>query len=240
MNVTVVCCANMGYALSGFSSLSELKEFRYHLTYPDEYRQGVPMSGMVEGCWKSGENNLTVKLKRMMSKVSLSIDRSKLSSGIRFTVNEVRIGNCPRSASIMGPSAALNKGDVFTSGFVKNLRQVDGLNWDKSVGISEEVSVYMMENMRGELLDDTVDDSGKLVEGSLADVCSYMEIKVSYNSEKENTKAGEYLKYRFYLGESTSNFSIERNCHYHFILQPRGSGLDESGWRLDKTALESS
>ena len=112
------------------------------------------------------------------------------------------------------------------------------MNKETSPGRSGEVSVYMLENMMGDLLEDTVDDTGKLVSGAVAQSCSYISVECEYVSKELNTRPGEYLIYRFYLGEENWNFDIERNTHYHFVVQPYGDGLGGSGWRIDKSALE--
>ena len=39
---TFCACANFGYRVNA-SHISELSEIRYHLAYPDEYREGIPM-----------------------------------------------------------------------------------------------------------------------------------------------------------------------------------------------------
>jgi hypothetical protein len=45
------------------------------------------------------------------------------------------------------------------------------------------------------------------------------------------------LKYRFYLGESRNDLSVERNCHYRITVCPVGDGLKDDGWRVDKDAI---
>lgn len=235
---TIVCCANFGFKLGGITSLDGLDGYRYAMTYPDEYSKGMPMCGRVEKVWSTEDKEITVGLERLMAKISVRMDRTELDDGVKLAVKSVVIGNCPKSVTLKGPSAAVSDRDVFARGFIKSYSQADGLNKDVSAGLSEEVSVYMLENMQGDLLDDTVDDSGKILSGVKAKICSYIEIQAEYYSLEYHTKAGEALKYRFYLGESSGNFDIERNCHYHISVQPHGSGIDETSWRIDKTALE--
>lgn len=39
------------------------------------------------------------------------------------------------------------------------------------------------------------------------------------------------------MGDSPSDFDVQRNCHYHIRVSPSGSGLDEDSWRIDKSSL---
>ncbi len=238
IKVSLVCCANFGFELGSFSRLSELEAYRFSLAYPDELKEGIPMVGKIEKVWTTEENSIVIPLERMMSKISVSMDRTELDKDVKITVKGVGIGNCPRSAVLIGPSTVRGNSDVFNTGYRKDFSEADNMNVEESPGISKEVSLYMLENMMGDLLDDTVDDSEKLVESTLANSCSYIEIDCEYSSDEKNSKAGEYLKYRFYLGGSNGNFDVERNCHYHFVIQPMGDGLGDNSWRIDKTALE--
>lgn len=235
---SIVCCANFGYQIKGINTMKDLSGYRFYLAYPDEYSHGMPMTAKVEKVWNTGEDTITIPLVRMMSKISVAMDRSELDNDVRLLVKGVWIGNCPRSASVVGPSSVQSNLDTFEKGFEKSFGQVDQMNKEASPGVSGEASVYMLENMMGDLLDDTVDDHGKLVKGAVAGSCSYIAVECEYTSQEHNTKPGEYLLYRFYLGESNCNFDIERNCHYHYVVQPYGDGLGESNWRIDKTALQ--
>lgn len=238
IRASIACCANFGYEIKGISTLMELSAYRYNLAYPDEYSRGIPMSALVTKVWSTDDDSVTIPLERIMAKISVSMDRSALDNGVRLSVKGVTIGNCPRSASVIGPSSVQGALDVFAKGFVKSFSQVDAMNKETSPGRSGEVSVYMLENMMGDLLEDTVDDTGKLVSGAVAQSCSYISVECEYVSKELNTRPGEYLIYRFYLGEENWNFDIERNTHYHFVVQPYGDGLGGSGWRIDKSALE--
>ena len=96
----------------------------------------------------------------------------------------------------------------------------------------------MLENMQGEFPGNPGSDSEKVLPDNHpgAKVCSYVELGVEYESTWSNTSGG-LLKYRFYLGESFRDADIRRNCHYHITVTPRGSGISENSWRVDKSAL---
>ena len=155
-------------------------------------------------------------------------------------MRSVQVGGCPNSAKLFGKSKAETVRDVFSSGFDKTWKQLDPLNADKSLGISGEVGVYMLENMQGDLLEGNTSQEDKVFpDGDLhAKVCSYLELKMEYYSPSKNTAAGKYLIYRFFLGEGPGNFDVVRNCHYHYTVKVSGDGLLGTGWRVDKSALE--
>lgn len=235
---SIACCANFGYRMEGIQTIDNLAGYRYHMAYPDEYSKGMPMSCIVTGTWDTDEKRIVLPLRRMMARISVAMDRSALDSGVSIKVRSIRIASCPRSASVIGPSHAMGSTDVFTAGFVKSYSDADAMNIEVEPGISGEVSVYMLENMMGDLLDDTTDDYGKVPGEGLSPSCSFIEIACEYSSPQTGTRPGEYLRYRFFPGESNWNFDIERNCHYHFTVQPFGDGLGDSGWRIDRSALE--
>lgn len=236
----VFACANFGFKMSGINLLDDLENFRYHLAYPDEYSRGIPMSGKSEKVLVTEQTGrIDLKLERMMSKISVSINRTKLNKGITFNIKGISIGGCPRSANTFKSSKALNSNDIFTKGFSKNYIEADGLNIDEQPGISKEVSVYMLENMQGEILPNAKDEKDKVLDSldAVSKVCSYIELQAEYKSDSLYSAAENYLIYRFYLGDKPSNFDVERNCHYHISVIPEKDGLNGTGWRIDKSNL---
>ena len=211
---SVYVCANLGYALKA-NSESELKSLRYHLAYPDEYSKGIPMTGSLINVIPSTGDKM-IGLERMMSKLSIVFDRSSLEEGTEIWVKRVSIGNCPKSAILFGESLAESSEDIFLSGFSKDGTNADPLNRVVSGGKSREVRLFMLENLH--------EQEEKL--------SSYIELELEYKSRLMQNKPGEYLKYRFRLGE------IRRNSSYKFVVKPEGSGLNGDSWRVDKEALE--
>ena len=105
--------------------------------------------------------------------------------------------------------------------------------------MSDVVSVYLLENRQGDLLEGITDEREKILSDSrYSEVCSFIELKADYHSPRWHTRAGEHLVYRFYLGESPGNFDVRRNTLYRIWVRPQGDGLQEDSWRVDKTALE--
>lgn len=236
----VFACANLGFRINGIHSAGDLEQYRYHLSYPDEYSRGLPMTG------ESGivhiddkVNDIDINLVSMMAKVSLCIDRTRLGKNVKFNVKSVQVGGCPKSACLFSQSKVSGGNDVFASGYCKSYGEADDLNIDRSGGVSREVSVYMLENMQGRLLPEAKTEKDKVLDmaDAVAGLCSYIEIQAEYRSDSLYTGPGEYLKYRFYIGDSPSDFDVQRNCHYHIRVSPSGSGLEEDSWRIDKSSL---
>lgn len=235
---SIYVCANTGYKIDA-GNLDELKSFRYYLVYPDDYRTGIPMSGWAENITVPDDGIIRIPLERLMSKISLSIDRSELSDNVEFHVRKVEIGGCPKSVTPFRESRAETEDDVFLQGFSKEDDAVAPLNDDVGYGKSGQISVYMLENMHGDLLADDIGDDEKVFEDGNphTEVCSYIEIEADYLSDEAYTLPGESLIYRFYLGESNGNFDVRRNRHYNFCVTPHDDGLGDDSWRIDKSAI---
>ena len=218
----IYACANLGYPLQA-GSPEELEQYRYYLVYPDEYSRGIPMTGRRLGVECGREASLTVPLERMMAKVTLTFDRRALSPDVRMTVRRVSVGGCPRSALLFTPGRAESADEIFAEGFSKTYPECDALNRDLTLGISHPCSVYLLENLQGSSLHE--------------EVCSYIELEVEYFSDIYYSGGGQYLTYRFYLGEQPGNHDIRRNCEYFIKIRPEGDGLHGDSWSVDLTHL---
>ena len=228
--------ANIGYALPALPR-NEIESYRFHLAYPDEYSRGMPMSAHLDGYVNEGEAEVLLPLVRTMARVDVTVDRTKLDSDVSFQVTSVHVGNGPSSVRLFGDSRAESATQVFAGGFSLEGRQVQALNIDQSPGISGSVSLYLPENLQGDLLQ-TDDERAKVFsEGQYDKVCSYLEIRGSYHSNSWHTRAGEPLVYRFYLGDGPGNFDIFRNTACKVTVHLEGTGLGEDGWRVDKSRL---
>ena len=232
----VFVAANVGYPIPALSR-EEVETYRYYLAYPDEYSRGLPMSGRLDGLVTEGAAEVRIPLVRTMARIDLNLDRTKLSSDVTFQVTSVVIGNGPSSVMLFGDSKAESATQVFANGFSLEGPQLQALNIDQSPGISGTVSLFLPENLQGDLLT-TDDESGKFfTEGPYGQVCSYLEIRGSYHSDTWHTRAGEPLVYRFYLGDGPGNFDVSRNTACRVTVHLEGTGLDEDGWRVDKSRL---
>lgn len=232
----IFVAANVGYALPALSR-EAVESYRYYMAYPDEYSRGMPMSGRVDGCITGGEAEVRIPLVRTMARIDLILDRTKLDSDVTFQVTSVVVGNGPSSVKLFGDSRAESATQVFAGGFSLDGRQVQALNIDQSPGISGSVSLYLPENLQGDLLDADDERDKVFSEGQYDKVCSYLEIRGSYHSNSRHTHAGESLVYRFYLGDGPGNFDIYRNTAYKVTVHLEGTGLGEDSWRVDKSRI---
>ena len=235
---TLCVCANFGQRIYA-DHIQELEEIIYYMAYPDEYKEGIPMAA-VEDFLVAGNDNIIISLKRLMAKISLRMDRSRLDDDVEMNVRAVRIGNCPRYVRPFRESRINDEDDSFPFGFTLNDIQTADLNYGIGKGLSKEVSLYMFENMQGNTDRRIYRDSEKVFEDDdpRSRICSFIEMEIEYMSQAK--KSGEKgLIYRFYLGEDRNSFDVERNTHYHITVTPENDGLNEDSWRVDKSGLES-
>ena len=233
---TFCACANFGYQVYA-DHIDELDEIRFHMAYPDEYREGIPMYAY-EKVTVTGDPHITLTLERLMAKISLRMDRSRLSDDVEMNVRSVRIGNCPRSAKVFGQSMVDDEDGCFPVGFLRDDLETADLNITVGDGLSKEISLYMLENMQGKMDRHIISDMDKVFDEDdpRSGTCSYIEIELEYLSY-EKYSGPDGLKYRFYLGEDRNSLDVERNCHYHITVAPEDDGLSEDSWRVDKSDL---
>lgn len=233
----IICaCANFGYQVYA-DNISELEEITYHIAYPDEYREGIPMYARTEAVIGT-DGEITVALERLMSKISLRIDRSLLSEDVEMNVRSVLIGNCPRVTKVFTDNKVNDEDDCFPAGFYRNELETSVLNQDAGEGISREISLYMLENLQGGMYPHIDKDSDKIFDSDelKSRTCSYIELEMEYISDtyKSGSKG---LIYRFYLGEDRNSLDVRRNTHYRVTVTPEDNGLTENSWRVDKSGL---
>lgn len=169
---TLLVALNLGYALPQMT-LDEARTYRYHMAYPDEYSRGLPMVALREAVTPG--DSIHLRAQRLMARVDLQLDRRQLSDDIFLKVTDVEVGGSASSVQLFPGSVAE---DVFRQGFTHRNEEVQALNRFDAAGLSETVSLYVLEN---------------LAEGS------YVEIKAEYHSDDQHTEAGERVTYRFDL-----------------------------------------
>ena len=223
---TIAALANMRRKMN-ISSIEDWEELSYEL--PDEkgFRNGLPMSAVIEDISVEDDESIKLDLMRMAAKVNLRIDRSHLSKDVDISIRSVRIGNYPRYVSVNNPSKVQSYHDVFEKGFELTEEQCMPLNRAGYGGRSDEVSLYMLENLQGDFPDDARGAEEK---------ATYIELEADYLSS-ELISYDSPLIYRFYLGEGPDNLDVERNCLYTITAIPEDDGLSGSGWRVDKSGI---
>lgn len=213
---TILAAANIGYELR-LGSIDEALSYRYHMAYPDEFSQGMPMSACMMEAVAGKDSMIEVHLERLMSRVDLRVDRRSLNEDVSLRVLSVEVCNQASSVVLFGESRVEAWGQLFTGGYSKTGEQVYNLNHETLDGMSGAVPLYLLESVSGGL------------------VQPYIEVKADYHSSTCHTRPGEVLIYRFYINEDEGNM---RNTVYPIILKPSGTGLEcQDGWRLDKSAL---
>ena len=225
-------CANFGYAIRA-DTVSEIKSLKWHMAYPDEYREGMAMAGQIENLpITETAPVIRIPLKRIMAKISLQIDRSRLDENVRMYVTSVKVGNCPKYSNVFIPGKIEDSDGCFYMGFSRNESECSVLNRNITGGISGSVSLYILENMQGQASHSGISEEKDKT-------ASYLEISLDYESPVCHTTS-KPLIYRIYLGKDSTNLDVERNCHYHITVIPENDGLGADGWRIDKSGIEAS
>ena len=235
---SIYACINFGYEVK-VKRTEDLSDIEYYLAYPDEYREGMPMTASLQDFPVSKDCDLTLEVERLMARISLKMDRSRLSEGVNMDVIGVRIGNCPKKVSPFTPNRITSEDECFKVGFRHDDFMCDPLNRRDSSGRSDELSVYMLENIQGQFSAEGIfSDQDKVFrdEDPRRQVCSYIEVELDY-IYRDLASLSKPLVYRFYLGESLDNLDVERNSHYHITITPEDDGLKGDGWRVDKSGI---
>ena len=231
-------CVNFGYEVKVLKE-EEVKNIEYYLAYPDEYRDGIPMVAIERDILISDDCIVNLEAERLMARISLKMDRSRLSEGVRMDVIGVRIGNCPKIVRPFTISHVMNEDECFKVGFRYDDLSCHPLNSMGIGNISDELSLYMLENMQGKFSpEDLKSHQDKVFKETDPRrlTCSYIEVELEY-SHGDFASSEHPLIYRFYLGDGLNSLDIERNCHYHITVTPENDGLKEDGWRVDKSGI---
>ena len=235
---TFTALVNFGSRVN-IQSIGELDDLCFYLVYPDEYKEGLPMYATPTKYTITPETMITLDLIRLMSKISIRVDRSKLSENVTMNVTGVRIGNCPKRMYVFRSNKSSSSDDNFQLGFEHKEQECAALNNKFNHGISEAIDVYMLENMQGDFSEGGISaDQDKVFKESdpRTKTCSYIEMDFDYVSPTWISSQGP-LKYRFYLGADRNNLDVERNCHYTITVCPNDDGIHGDGWRVDKSNL---
>ncbi len=234
----ILCaCANFGYQVYA-DNMDELEDIRYHMAYPDEYSMGIPMYAYTEFTVEEGYDEISIPLERLMAKISIRMDRGRLSDDVEMYVRSIKIGNCPRSACVFRDNRVDDEDGCFPAGFSRYGLDAENLNRTSGRSLSKAVSLYMLENMQGRMDESIQDDRDKVFDDydHRRKVCSFIEMEIEYMSDRLYS-GSRGLVYRFYLGADRNDLNVERNCHYNIIVAPEDDGLSDDGWRVDKSDL---
>ena len=235
---SIYACINFGYEVR-VTKVEDLSNLEYYLAYPDEYREGIPMTASLKDITIDKDCDIMLEAVRLMARISLKMDRSRLTEGVDMDVISVRVGNCPKKIRPFMSSRVMNGDECFKVGFIHDDFLCDPLNRKNASGRSDELSVYMLENRQGIFSTEGISSHQDkiFIEGDpRKQVCSYIEVELDYRF-KDMASISHPLVYRFYLGDGLNNLDIERNCHYHITISPEDNGLKGDGWRVDKSGI---
>lgn len=140
---TLVAAANLGYRLP-IHSLADARAYRYYLSRPDDYREGIPMAAVLEDVLVTEQ--MPLRLERLMARLDLRLDRRELDADILLKVTEVSVGNCPSSVTLFPGSCVETASQAFARGFTLEGQELEALNRDLNDGLSGTVSLYLLEN----------------------------------------------------------------------------------------------
>lgn len=210
-NTDIFVCINFGKEIS-VDNIDCMYRLEFRMSTPYDYHDGIPMAAMFEDFVPGEDTVIMVRPERIMSKISMRIDRSRLDDDISMKVSDVVIGNCPSSAFPFARKESRDSSGYFVSGF--RAEETEKLNSPGMGAYSEEIELYMLENVN-------------------ADIASYIEMEMEYFSDSLFT-TDTPLIYRMHIDEDRT---VERNCHYHITVLPCNDGLPDDGWRIDKSGL---
>lgn len=232
-------CGNFGYHVKALKT-DDMKTLKWHMAYPDEYREGMVMCGKVENIMiDSSTPKIHVPMYRIMAKISLKVDRSRLNDNVRIYVTSVRICNCPKSSYVFSTGRVSSHDECFSIGFARNEAECSILNRNMDGGTSGAISLYMLENMQGTVSNDSASfNPDEILDKNdiRRETASYIELEMDYISDTFHSET-EPLRYRIYIGDSPNSLDVERNCHYHITVIPEKDGLSGGGWRVDKKGI---
>lgn len=205
----------------------EMSGYRYTMTGISDFSsKGFPMAATVTKKITGAEQEIEIRLERLIAKVELKINSSSLPG---FRVNSVRLMNSPKDIvpfTTGSGAASTMTGDTATAS------DIAGLNAGKSA------TFYMLENCQGILLPGNKDQWEKVPENIPAEkekLCTYMEVTADLDG---SSGVEGPVTYRFYLGQDeTTDFNIFRNTENIITLTTTEDGLDKVSWRIDNSNL---
>lgn len=186
------------------------------------------LSGKVEVLVDQENQDIMLPLKRLVSKLTLKIDKSKLDSDVSMSIHTVRIYNSNTKVHYFQDSKAESDNTYY---YFRLLRYTTS-----DIFTTGEV-FYLPENLQGDLLTTSPSEIYHRPPDGYSNICTYVEVQVIYQS---STIYNGGLCYKFFLhdGINTNNFDVGRNNHYICTIIPVGNGISEESWRVDRSTEE--
>ena len=225
---TIYAMVNTGSELESIPSLESWFLNNTICVLWDVYLFGLPMTGFTH--IEQGTTSATIKLRRKFAKFNITIDHSMLPEDYVLSNRSIKVckGNHrmrPFSESVQ--TSIYNQTPEFQD-------REDHL--EKTGGgrdMIQEVTLYVPENIMGDLLPYNTDPAQKIYEAlpyPQRDCCTYIEFKAVLETGPDAPKE---LTYRFFPGENnTSNFNIWGNKIYNIRLVITPESLEGGSWKV--------
>lgn len=229
--------ANVGrFAIPETTKASEMgTAVHYDFQSYDNYSSsvngyGFPMAAGVADFNKVNAGNVTVK--RLVHTLRVKINTAALNAS-QLTVKNVRVRQAPRD---FFPFAEKSK---LTEQFTDKTSAEYGADWlsaeeVEKINKGEEVRLYILENMRGELIPGNTEWRNKtpqnITDRPEASKATFIEIETSVVTPTANY---ENVVYRAYLGKSPSNFDVQRSTSFLLTNVFTSDMIPDEDWRID-------
>lgn len=221
----VLC--NYGSAITAPATVDDVVQQVYPFANASLGQHGIPMAGSL-GMRIVKDGVISVSVKRLVSKIGLSFDRSALLLA-QYNVTAVRLKGAPthiRPWTEGYSDSAMQDGDYASA---KDLVSLNG---------GGEVFFYVPENCAGtktgisaakDKTDSNAPNGGNV---------PYLEIEATY---RNHGLGSDNAKFRFYLGiNSTNDFNLYRNYIYHYTLRPSDDSILDPYFKIDAGDISSS
>ena len=205
----------------------------------------IPMAGSLSGLTPAemdlSDGNqdgfLTVPMERLFARIDLTVnaDERILALCPSRRVTGISVDGAIAGSPLFGETSAYGwkSAPVWPEGDRDDM---------PPAGFGKTVSVYLPENLQGDINTSNTDPSAKsrdVLEGIMGaeelSRLSYVEITVDYSIGNPSSGDGGTVRYRFYIGDDAlSNFDIRRNRTYAVTLNLTYDNMFTGGdWKID-------
>lgn len=221
----IYAVANWGKEIE-CNTVHELESIMYEgedLTQLQNGKGGKILSGKLENVKLSFKEPLVMGLGRLLGKIQVKCNLSRLSSGVSLSVKKVSLKNVPKGVALFKDNVAVEvaDGESLEGGILQ------GITYNG-------VEFYMFENLQGDVAGAKGNkDKASLLGEARRRVCSYIEMECSLVSK---SKKGTII-YRFYLG-GNSDCNVYRNACQNVTVNFVGNVSEqENSVSVDNGAL---
>lgn len=225
VSYTIYAVANWGEEIE-CNTVEELESMMYEGDNLSELQNGKGariLCGRLEDVKLSIKEPLVMELGRLLGKVHVMCNFSRLSSGVSLTIKKVSLKNVPKWVALFKDNVAVEVADggSLEGGMLSEITY-------------KGVDFYMFENLQGDVAGATGNkDKARLLGEARRGVCSYIEMECNLVSK---TKRGAIM-YRFYLG-GASDCNVYRNACQNITVNFIGNVSEgENSVSVDNGAL---